>query len=354
MRRLVLSPIVLFLAFALGRGGGSPDIHTSPPTPPPLPSISIGPTTASVLVDQTAQLQAKVQGMSSADVTWSIEEQNGGTVTSGLYRAPWGVGTYHVTATAVADNTKTATATISISAVTAFLQELPGGKSTPRSVTPVLGILHPDGTWENTPIIDPNTNAPMDTSLYDIFLSADGTKAVGSTPLYDAQGDVAWNIVALNSDGSGMTTLTNNVPTPKTDYPTETGDRYPQLSPDGKFIVYSRWPGPGELEIWEMNADESTPQTLSSKLCPADYYQCSYTDPSFSPDGSKIVYHFFENFSICCSYFGIGSTNADGTGTANYITFCQGLNSLCGGWDPDNMPTFTNDASKIAFTHRTS
>ena len=340
MRRFALAPIVLSLVFALACGGST---HNSPP--PPSVSISISPTAANVSLNQTTQFDAKVQGASSTSVTWSVKEENGGTVTSGgMYHAPWLEGTYHLTATAVADATKTATATITVTATikvtafTAFLEALPGGTSSPWSVTPVLGMLLADGTWQAAPIIDPTTNAPMDTPLYDVFLSADGTKAVGSMPLYDAQGDVAWNIVIFNSDGSGMTTLTKNIP--------GTGDRYPELSPDGKFIVYSHWSVPVEVEIWKMNTDGSNPQTISSKLCPADYH-CGYTHPSFSPDGSKIVYHYDESFSDCCSYVGIGSTNADGTGTENYLTGCRLMDPLC---VLDDMPTFTNDGNKISFT----
>jgi hypothetical protein len=264
-----------------------------------------------------------------------------------MYHAPWLEGTYHLTATAVADATKTATATITVTATikvtafTAFLEALPGGTSTPVSVTPVLGMLLADGTWQAAPIIDPTTNAPMDTSFSDITLSSDGRKVFASQPLSGPGGQVTWNIVKFNSDGTGMTSLTNNVPGP-------TGDLDPQLSLDGRLIVYSHLTSLGNWEIWKMNADGSNPQILSSNLCPAGFSLCAYTHPSFSPDGSKIVYQYAEVLSICCAYHGIASTNADGTGTENYLTGCRVLGPPpC---EVDDMPTFTNDGNKISFT----
>src|SRR5215831_18145997 len=195
MRRFALAPIVLSLVFALACGGST---HNSPP--PPSVSISISPTAANVSLNQTTQFDAKVQGASSTSVTWSVKEENGGTVTSGgMYHAPWLEGTYHLTATAVADATKTATATITViatikvTAFTAFLETLPGGTSTPVSVTPVLGMLLADGTWQTAPVIDPTTNAPMDTSFSQITMSGDGTKVFASQPLSAPGEQVTWN-----------------------------------------------------------------------------------------------------------------------------------------------------------------
>ena len=366
MKRLTLGPITFCLILAVGCGGSSNQIVTPPP-----PSISISPTTVNLLVNQTTEFEAKVQGMSSSDVAWSVEEGNGGTVSSGLYRAPWSVGTYHLTAKAVADPTKTATATISVSAVTAFLETLPGGKSTPWSVTPVLGTLHPDGTWGTAPILDPNTNAPMDTSFYDVSVSADGTKLVASSSLLDQQLNVAWNIVKFNADGSGMTSLTNNVPTPS--YGDAggfvKGDRYPQFSPDGQSIVYIHYqhdPLSGQragLEVTRMNADGTNPQAVQStfeydSFCDFAVQSCPFSEndhrtPSFSSDGSKILFGYFEVLEQQPVFHGVGFANADGTGAETLLT--KEVEN-----PPDyytdfmtEMPVFTGDGSKIAFTRTT-
>jgi hypothetical protein len=338
MKRLALLSIVLSLAFALacGGSGGSSSV-------PVVPGITISPGTANLFVHQTTQFKASAVGMSSTSVTWSVRENKGGTVTSGLYQAPWTVGIYHVTATAVADPTKTATASVTVTAVTAFLETLPGGTSTPWSLTPILGTLRKDGTWETASVIDPNTNAPMDTSLYDVFLSADGTKAVGSTPQLDSQGHVAWNIVTFNADGSGMTSLTHNVPTSNSFV---SGDLYPQLSPNGQLIAFSH--NAGEyLQIWVMNADGSNAHRIASTACSIICVETLDGHPSFSPDGSKIVYDYWERLDLDLGLEGIATANADGTGTETPLTVNQ---IFFPGPFSDTRPGFTNDGSKIAFT----
>jgi fibronectin type 3 domain-containing protein len=77
----------------------------------PVVSVTISPTSASVLTNATRQFTASVSGSSNTSVTWSA---TGGSVFSGgLYTAPNTAGTFTVKATSVADNTKSASATVS-------------------------------------------------------------------------------------------------------------------------------------------------------------------------------------------------------------------------------------------------
>lgn len=82
-------------------------------------AVAISPTTASVAVGRTAQFSATVSGSSNSAVTWSIQEgAAGGTISgAGLYTAPSAAGTYHVVATSQADATKSATATVVVTAL---------------------------------------------------------------------------------------------------------------------------------------------------------------------------------------------------------------------------------------------
>lgn len=79
-------------------------------------TVSISPTSASIATGGTQPFSATVTGTTNSAVTWSA---NGGSVSSsGLYTAPGTPGTYTVTATSVADSTKSATATVNVTSAT--------------------------------------------------------------------------------------------------------------------------------------------------------------------------------------------------------------------------------------------
>jgi hypothetical protein len=79
-------------------------------------TVSISPTLVNVLTGGTQQFSAAVTGTSNFAVTWSVQESNGGSVSStGLYTAPATAGgPFHVVATSVADTSKSATATVEV------------------------------------------------------------------------------------------------------------------------------------------------------------------------------------------------------------------------------------------------
>ena len=84
-------------------------------TSPPAISVTISPTSASVRVGKTVQFKATVQNTTNQTVTWSA---TAGTIsTSGLYKAPSSVPSPNpvtVTAVSAADNTKSASAQVTI------------------------------------------------------------------------------------------------------------------------------------------------------------------------------------------------------------------------------------------------
>jgi hypothetical protein len=76
-------------------------------------SVFVAPNFATVQTGQTQQFTSTVTGSSNTAVTWSAR---GCTISStGLYTAPSTTGTYTVTATSVADSTKSGSATASVS-----------------------------------------------------------------------------------------------------------------------------------------------------------------------------------------------------------------------------------------------
>jgi uncharacterized protein (UPF0262 family) len=81
-------------------------------------SVSINPATATVTAGATQTFTASVLGTKNTAVSWRVNEANGGSITStGVYTAPAMAGTYRITATSVADNKKSASATVTVTAL---------------------------------------------------------------------------------------------------------------------------------------------------------------------------------------------------------------------------------------------
>jgi hypothetical protein len=86
---------------------------------PPVSSITLGPSTVSLTANQNQQFTAIVTGTSNTGVSWSISPALGTISSGGLYTAPATINSAQsvtVTATSLADATRTATALISLTA----------------------------------------------------------------------------------------------------------------------------------------------------------------------------------------------------------------------------------------------
>jgi hypothetical protein len=87
-------------------------------------SVSINPTSATLAPNGTQPFAATVSGSSNTSVTWSVDGVVGGNSTtgtistSGLYTAPGAAGSHTVTATSVADTTKSASASVTVKSST--------------------------------------------------------------------------------------------------------------------------------------------------------------------------------------------------------------------------------------------
>ena len=89
------------------------------------------------------------------------------------------------------------------------------------------------------------------------------------------------NIFVMNSDGSGLTRLTQDGAL----------ELYPTWSPDGRHIAYTRahW----GWDIWVMNADGSNRQNLTRQV-PEDIRDPTWDyTPSWHPDGDRIAFRRF-------------------------------------------------------------
>jgi Big-like domain-containing protein len=84
-------------------------------------TVVVSPSSAVIAPSATQQFSAKVQGVSNASVTWSVDSVAGGNSTdgvitsSGLYTAPAAVGTHTIVATSTADPSLSGSATVTVS-----------------------------------------------------------------------------------------------------------------------------------------------------------------------------------------------------------------------------------------------
>jgi len=82
---------------------------------PPAPAFTVLPSSAVLLPGQTLQFRALKDASPDPEVTWSIRESGGGTIsTSGLYTAPAQGGPFHIKATLKADPQSTVEAVVTL------------------------------------------------------------------------------------------------------------------------------------------------------------------------------------------------------------------------------------------------
>jgi TolB protein len=129
-------------------------------------------------------------------------------------------------------------------------------------------------------------------------------------------GDSRWNLWVMNSDGTGLTQLT--------DFGSQ-----PKWSPDGSKIAFKDSPE----QVWIVNPNGTDLTRL------ADGWR-----PAWSPDGSKIAFTFYDRpceVTLNCS---INVMNVDGTGLTRLLHSGVGPYYVLGQleWSPDGR--------KIAFT----
>ena len=146
-------------------------------------SVSVSPGTSSLQENQQAQFTATVYGTTNINVNWSV---SGGTISSsGLYTAPAAAGNYIVTATSVADLSKSGSAAVSVA------------QTSPISITisPNSSILQSGSQQQFSATVSGTSNTAVTwttsggtvttTGLYTAPLSA-GTYAVTARSVADS------------------------------------------------------------------------------------------------------------------------------------------------------------------------
>jgi hypothetical protein len=118
-------------------------------------TLTVQPPAVSLSPLATRTFSAAGAASAATRVVWSIQEgTTGGTVTAGgTYTAPATIGQFHVVATSVADPTKSASATVTVTAASSVavvvspkaVSLLPGGSQT--FTASVTGTVNPSVTW---------------------------------------------------------------------------------------------------------------------------------------------------------------------------------------------------------------
>ena len=295
----------LLLAGCGGGGGGS--TQTQPP--PPAVSVSLTCVNQIQIAVNSANYACTptVSNATNTTVTWSVDNSALATVANGILTPnSTTTGTVKVTATSVADTTKSATASVKV--VDWIIVGEPGVN---------IGIINSDGTGEATLLSLPisNTEACFNPAWFADHLS------------FVCQSTVGNYFFIYQTDGTGPgTKLTTQVAITTLAVPS-----YPVPSPNGKTLVFIAIDeATGAPGVYQINVDGSGLQVLDqdascSGFCPA-IYQARY-----SYDGTKIVYtHLEQGQSNVCTM------NADGTNQSCLV--------------PGEDGAFSKDGTMIFFT----
>ncbi len=184
----------LAIAFTLA---GCQGVNNASPSPSSAVSVSLNQSSVNVAPGGTAQFTATVQNTTNTAVTWSVDGVAGGNSSvgtisaSGLYTAPAQAGTHTVTATSVADTTKSAKASVAVGAI---------------SLTPASATIAPGGTQQFTATIQGFSNAAINWSVNKVSGGNSTVGTISSSGLYTAPAQTGtYRIVATSAADSSVT-----------------------------------------------------------------------------------------------------------------------------------------------------
>ncbi len=186
-------------------------------------------------------------------------------------------------------------------------------------------VIDSDGTGLTQ--LTNNTGKYPDYNLESLSISDDGSKIAFTHSVYGDERP-SKEIFVVNSDGSGLTQLTDN---PDDDYCVLSSS--PSISGDGSKVAFQRM----NFKTWDrgifvVNSDGTGEKMLTNHTVFDEY-------PSISDDGSKVAFQGGDDFD-----WQIYVINSDGTGLTQ-------LTKNTGNWQyvPWGGPSISGDGSKVAF-----
>lgn len=189
--RCLLVGSLLAVAFALD---GCQSV--SSPAPAPQISVTIHQTSTNVVAGTSAQFTATVTGTTNTAVTWSVDAIAGGDAdtgpidATGTYHAPSTAGAHTITATSVADPTKSASASITV--------------ANTSSVSPTSATLIAGSTQQFTASF-PNLSSPSIVWSVDKIPGGNTTVGVITTAgLYTAPSQAGTHTVGVADANTGV------------------------------------------------------------------------------------------------------------------------------------------------------
>lgn len=220
----------------------------------------------------------------------------------------------------------------------AYMQEVPFQGSW---FTPMLGqYVSSSGNvdFQTASAIDAGTGLPLTADFGSFYL-------VGDRVTFDLYGGTGagpadqWDIYLAKADGSAVLQLTNDA----------YEDSYPQLSLDGNRVVFNsrRDPGTGVTDMIVVRSANNP--FAPEQLLPLPLGAYNVWDPTFSPDGAKIVAEAYGYNDTNGWFDGLVVMNADGSSP---WLLTNPYSATCDCWD--GFPTFTADGSRIIFTGATN
>lgn len=153
-------------------------MKTAATPPPPQVNVQLNQSTANVSPGGTQQFTATVTGTDNLAVTWSVDSVSGGNSTdgtianSGLYSAPQQSGTHVVTATSVADTTRSASATVTVSGNV--------------SISPSTSTIVTGATQQFQATVNGNTSSSITWAVDGVNGGNSSTGTISSAGLYTA------------------------------------------------------------------------------------------------------------------------------------------------------------------------